>query len=171
GPELAAVLAHAPTLAFVPPLDRGELELHSRIAPGGVIGRVSVGVVVADDLVGAICRDALRPEVPAGNVAAHVQNVDGIVADVLHHHAEALLARAHLLFGQLPLGDVLADADDPHRPARFVAVHAGLIVHRADDTVRAHDAELVFILAAAAQRLVRDLRRPLPARRIDEQGD
>src|SRR5258708_28136239 len=109
--------------------------------------------MLADDLFGGISLDALRPEVPAGDVAVHVQNVDGVVADVLHHHAEALLARAHLLFGQLPFGDVLADADDPHRPASLVAVHAGLVVHRPDGPVGAHDAKLVFILSAALPRL------------------
>jgi hypothetical protein len=152
----------------VSPLGRGELELHSGIPPGGVIGREKTGVVLADDLFGAVSLDALGSEVPAGDVAVHVQNVDRVIADVLHHHAEPLLARAHLLFGQLPLGDVLADADHPHRPARRVAVHACLIVHRPDDPVRAHDAELVFVLGAAAQRLVRYPRRALPVLRMDE---
>src|SRR5437899_4341325 len=35
-------------------------------------------------------------------------------------------------------------------------------------TVRAHDAELVFVVAAAAQRLVRDPRRALAVLRMDE---
>src|SRR5207247_10773454 len=47
GPELRPVLTHAPTLAFVPPLDRGELELHSGITPGDVIGREKAGVMLA----------------------------------------------------------------------------------------------------------------------------
>src|SRR5258708_2940632 len=122
--------------------------------------------MLVDDLLGAIAFDGLRPEVPAGDIAVHVQNVDGVVADVLHHHAEPLLARAHLLFGELPFGDVLADADDPHRPARIVAVHASLVVHRPADPVRPHDAKLVFILGTAPQPLVRYLSRALPFLRI-----
>src|SRR5260221_3915041 len=124
GPELRPVLAHAPALAFVSPLDRSELKLHSGIAPGGVIGREKARVMLADDLFGAVPLDALRPKVPAGDVPVHVQNVDGVIADVLHHHPEPFLAPAHLLFGALPVVDVLADADDPPRPARFVALNA-----------------------------------------------
>src|SRR2546428_14179668 len=76
----------------------------------------------ADGLVGEVSLDPLRPEVPAGDVAAGIQHVDGVVAHVLHHRAEALLGRARLLFGKFPVGDVLADAEYAHRAARSVAV-------------------------------------------------
>src|SRR5882672_5906193 len=131
-PELRAVLAHPPALALVAPLERGKLELHSRVATGRVIGEKEARIVLADDLVGEIALDALRPEVPAGDVALHVEHVDGVVAHVLYHHAEALLRDPHLLLGELPFGDVLAHTDDAHRLARLVPVDARLIVEGTD---------------------------------------
>src|ERR1700761_5331814 len=65
--------------------------------------------MAADDFLRPIALDALRAEVPIGDVALRIEHADGVVGDALHQEPELLLAELEPLFGQLAFGEVARD--------------------------------------------------------------
>jgi hypothetical protein len=108
-PEAAAVLAHAPAFAFEVALTRRRLQHPRRQADGAVFGRVELGKMLADDLVGRIALEPFGARIPAHDHAARVEQIDRVILDRLDQHAEAALAVVERLLRLAPLGDVAGD--------------------------------------------------------------
>ncbi len=128
GPEAGAVLAHPPALVLDAPLGRRPPQFLLGPAPlDGLLG-VEAGEVLADDLLGPVALDALRPAVPGGDPALRVEHEDGVVLDALDHQAEAIFTEAEFLLGLLAIGQVPGDLQEA--PDR-----AGLVAQGGDDDV------------------------------------
>ncbi len=97
GPEMAAVLAHAPAFRLEAAFALGGFQGDPGDALLEVLGRVETGEMLADDLVGLIALEAARPRIPAGDMPLDVEHVDGIVGDALNQHLEPA-ARARRMF-------------------------------------------------------------------------
>ncbi len=103
GPEVRAVLAHAPPLrleaAFAPrglQGDAGNVLLE-------ILRRVEAREMLADNLVGLIALEAPGARIPAGDMPLGIEHVDGIVGDALDQHLEpAARARRMFSFGHSP---------------------------------------------------------------------
>ena len=92
GPESAAVLAHAPSLGFEPPLARRRRERPLGKAGGLVLLGVELAEVPAYDLVGGIELDAFGAAVPGGDDAVLVELEDRIIHHRVDEVAEPALA-------------------------------------------------------------------------------
>ncbi len=90
--------------------------------------RIEHGQMLADDLVGRVALDALRPDVPGGHLAVDVQHEDRVFAHAFHQQAETLLALAQLLLMAASLREVAGDLREADQ-------RAALVAHGRDDGV------------------------------------
>src|SRR3954466_12002189 len=99
-PEEGPVLAHAPALVLEAAFARGDLELVLRPATVDRLLRVEGGEMAADDLVRLVALDALRAGIPGEDVAAGVEQEDGIVLHPLHDAAERIIDAFQFCLGR-----------------------------------------------------------------------
>ena len=92
GPELRAVLAHAPALALEA---AGALGLRQRLSRD-VLRPLSVGVkgrkMTTYNFVRLITLEAFSPRVPAGHTTLTIQHVDRVISDRLDEEPVAAVA-------------------------------------------------------------------------------
>ena len=84
GPEMGAVLAHAPAFGFKSPFLLCRRQRGSGYPCGLILGCVEAGKMLADNLVGLIAFEAARAGIPAGNPAIGIQHEDRIIRHALN---------------------------------------------------------------------------------------
>ena len=149
GPEPAAVLADALALFFKPAVLRGGAQCFLRGAGFAIFLRVELGKVGADDLLGLIALDALRPEIPADDVAFGIEHVDGVIGNALHQQPELLLASPERLFGGSALGEVARNLGKAEQRSRGIADRVDDDIGPEPGAVLADAPALAFELALA----------------------
>ena len=100
GPEPGAILAQAPAFRLEPPFDLGGAQYGGGHMGGAVLLSVESREMLADNLVGAVPLDALRPAIPADDEAGRIEHEDRIVGDALDQQFKpvdrlACLCRPH----------------------------------------------------------------------------
>jgi hypothetical protein len=101
-----SILADTPAFSFEPSLSPGGFKRVLRDARFAILLCIEPREVLSDDFVGAVAFDALRPEIPVGDIAAEVQQVNCVVANALHKQPELFFAPVQDLLGRLALGQV-----------------------------------------------------------------
>src|SRR5262249_40251480 len=92
GPEPGPVLADPPALVLEPARGRRHAQLVGGPAGRHGLGGVEAGEVLADDLLGPVALDALRPGVPRADVPLRVEEEDGVIPDLGNQLRELVLA-------------------------------------------------------------------------------
>ena len=87
-PEAAAVLPDAPPFLSISTVGAGRGEDLARLARAAVRVREEDLVRFPDDLLGRVTLDPLRARVPGGDVAAGVEDEDGVVDDLFDEQIE-----------------------------------------------------------------------------------
>ena len=88
-PETGAILADPPAFCFELAFARRRFQGAGGQAAGAIFFGIEAGKMLADDFFGRITLETLGAGVPAGDDAAGVQHVDGIVGDRLDQDAVA----------------------------------------------------------------------------------
>src|SRR5687768_4628651 len=113
-PEARTVLADPPRLLLIFALRDGGGERPLRLAGGAVLVRIEAREMLADDLVGLVALDRLRPRIPVRDEAVRIDHVESVILDALDEGAEPPLAfeqrLLRLAFLRIVAGD-LCEAD------------------------------------------------------------
>ena len=93
-----AIFPHPHALFFVPAAGSGDGEHLLRAAALDVFRGKETGKVAPDNLFRAVALDALRPGIPAHNLALRVQHENGVVLDSVEQHPVLFFAVPQRLF-------------------------------------------------------------------------
>ena len=84
GPKARAILAHPPSLVFVPALLGGYFHFFRGQTLREVFRRVETREVLADDFIGAITFDFLGPRIPGNHFSLKINHYNCIVSNTIH---------------------------------------------------------------------------------------
>ena len=112
GPELTAVPAPTPGISLVSPITMGSFEVSLRLTAAEFFLGVEFAKMMAKDLRGRVLLDPLRASVPAGDVTARIEHVNGIIGNALDQQAIAAFAVAQHFGGARAIRQVANDTDE-----------------------------------------------------------
>ena len=92
GPEEGTILANAPAFLFIPALFPGNSQGAQRLAVGPVDFGIEAGEVLPDDFLWRIALDPLAANIPAGDDAGRVQQVQRVVGNTFNQKSEITFA-------------------------------------------------------------------------------